>query len=444
MKTNLEELSPVKRKISIEIESNEIDKKLDEAYRKVGKTAKVPGFRPKKAPREILERHFGDQVIHDVTNDLINETFPKALEEADIFPLGTPLLEKDTLKQGQNFKYSATIEIRPQFEIDNYLGVEAEKETCSVTEEDVRKRLEQIREANGTLVSIDQERPIQKDDYVVIDYEGFEDNKPLEDIKSSNFILKVGSNDFHPKLEEAVIGLNKKDEVEIPVDFEDSFHHSNLAGKSMDLKVNIVDIKEMKLPELNDEFIQNLGADFKTIKDLEDKVRETTILQEEKRIDTELKQRLMTKILDTVDFELPEVLVKAELDYAIGNLNQNLIRSGSNIEKAGLSDEKLRKEFRPGSEKRVKEMLVLGEIAKREKIEVDEHDMEESFKELASTMGQPPEAIRQYYEARNLGDSLRGRLLEEKTLNYLVEHAKLHEVGKDDLEQNGNSKNEEN
>ena len=266
----------------------------------------------------------------------------------------------------------------------------------------------------------------------------------MEGIKSSNFILKVGSNDFHPKLEEAVIGLNKNDEVEIPVDFEDSFHHSNLAGKSMDLKVNIVDIKEMKLPELNDEFVQNLGADFKTIKDLENKVRETITSQEEKRIDTELKQRLMTKILDTVDFELPQVLVKAELDYAIENLKQNLIRSGSSMEKAGLSDEKLRKEFRPGSENRVKEMFVLGEIAKREKIEVDEHDIEESFKELASTMGQPPEAIRQYYEARNLGDSLRGKLLEEKTLNYLVEHAKLHEVGKDDLDQNGNSKNEEN
>jgi len=430
MKTTLEDISAVKKKLLVEIESVEVDKKLNEAYRDLGKRAKIPGFRPGKVPRKILEGRFGSQVVEDVTKSLISETFPQAVNEVETFPLGPPLLEKETLKQGRNFKYSAVMEVRPRFEVKDYLGVDVEKEKFSVTDEDVRKQLEQIRESNGKLTSIDEQRPIQKDDYVILDYEGFEGDSPLEGIKSPNFLLKVGSNDFHPKFEESLIGLNKESETEIKVDFEKTYHHSKLAGKNVNFKVRITDIKEMALPDLNDEFVKNLGAEFKDLEDLKDKVRESITAQEEKRIDRDLKQRLMEKISAGVDFELPQVLVDSEVDYAIENIMQNLIRSGSNLEKAGISEEKLRVDFRPASENRVKDMLVLGEIAKGNEITVEDEDLSQGYKDLAATMGQDPETLRKYYEARNLVDSLKEKLLEEKTLNYLVEHANITEVDK--------------
>ncbi|MBK5100081.1 MAG: trigger factor [Desulfobacteraceae bacterium] len=435
MKTRLEEISAVKKKLSIEIESQEVDRKLNEAYREVGKKAGIPGFRPGKVPRKVLERYFGKQVVDDVMTNLVNETFPRAIEEVEAFPLGVPLLEKGSLKQGQDFKYTALMEVRPQFELKDYLGLEAEKERCSVTEEDAQNRLEEIRKAHGKLTAIEQDRPIKKDDYVVLEYEGFEEGQPLEGIKSTNFLLKVGSHDFHPAFEDSLIGLNKDDQKEIEADFEESYYHSRLAGKKVDFKVKIIDIKEMVLPELNDEFVLNLGADFKGLDELKNKVREALTAEEEKRIDRELKQRLSQKISESVDLELPEGVVESEINYAVENVKQNLIRGGSSLEKTGLTQEKLREDFRPGSEKRVKEMFILGEIAKREKITVDDEDLEKGFRELALSMGQSPEALREYYEARNLVDTLRNKLLEEKTLNYLVEHANIIDVEKGAISQ---------
>jgi trigger factor len=440
MKTTLEDISAVKKKLIVEIESSEIDKKLDEAYRDLGKRAKIPGFRPGKVPRKILEGRFGNQVVEDVTKNLISETFPKAINEVETFPLGPPLLEKETLKQGQSFKYSAVMEVRPQFEVKGYQGLDAEKEKFSVTDEDVLKQLEQIRESNGKLTSIEEQRPVKENDYVILDYEGFVGDSPLEGIKAPNFLLKVGSNDFHPKFEESLIGLNKGSETEIKVDFEETYRHSTLAGKSVKFKTKITDIKEMILPDLNDEFAKNLGAEFKDIEDLKDKVRESMTAQDKTRIERDLKQRLIGKISAGVDLELPQVLVDSETDYAVETLKQNLIRSGSNLEKAGLSEDKLRQDFRPSSEKRVKDMLVLGEIAKLEEITVEEEDLSQGYKDLAATMGQDPETLRKYYEARNIVDSLKEKLLEEKTLNYLVEHANITEVDKIEKIEDNNKK----
>ncbi len=436
MKTNLEDISSVKKKLSVEIESEEVEKKINAAYRELGKRAKVAGFRPGKVPRKILERRFGGDVTEDVTRDLINESFPKAIEEINTFPLGIPLFEKEALKQGQDFKYIAVMEVRPQFEVKDYLGLEVEKEKCSVSEEDVKARIEQIRMANGKLNSIDHDRPVEKDDYVVLDYEAFEGDRFLEDIKASNFLLKVGSNDFHPQFERGLIGLKKDGEAEIEVKFEDSYYHAKLAGKHLKFKVKVIDIKEMTLPEMSDEFARNLGADFEDLDDFRKKVRETIYKQEEKRIDRELKERLLNTIAENLDIECPQILIESEINYAVENFKQGLIRSGSSLDKTGITEEKLIEDFRPVSEKRVKDMLVLEKIAKQDKITVNDEDLAEGYKNLAANMGQDPEIVRQYYEARNLVDTLKDRLIEEKTLNYLVENAKILEVERDELSEN--------
>ena len=444
MKTSVEEISSVKKKLLIEIESREVDSKLDDAYKKLSKQAKIPGFRPGKTPRKMLEIHYGNQVMEDVTRDLINETLPRAIEEVKTFPLGTPLLEKGTLKKGIKFSYSAVIDVVPQFKLENYLGLEAEKEKHSVTEEDVQKQLDQIRNSRGKLTSIDQDRPVKKDDYVILDYEGFEDGQPLDGIKSPNFILKVGSNDFHADFEKSLIGLKKDTEKEINVDFEENYYHSKLAGKSINFKIKIIDIKKMILPELNNEFAQNFGKDFKDMKDMKSKVKESVSAEEEKRINKELRQRLLQKISETVDFELPQILVENEINSAVENVKQNLLRNGGTLEKMGLSEEKIRNDFRPVSEKRVKDMLILNVIAKQEKITVDDEDLDKTFNDLAATTGETPQNIRKYYEERNVVDSLKETLLEEKTLNYLVDHAKVNEVEKGAIRQNNKSDKEDN
>ena len=435
MKTTLEDINPVKKKLLVEIDSKEVDKRLNQAYGEIRKKAKIPGFRPGKVPRKILETYFGSQVIDDVTRGLISESFPKAVDEVKTFPLGQPILEKEALKQGQDFNYSAIIEVRPEFEVKDYLGLDVEKEMFSISEEDVQKRLEEIREANGKMASIEEERLIRDGDFVIVDYEGFEDGQLLEDVKSSNLLVKVGKNDFHPKFDEALIGLKKEDETEVGIDFEEDFYHTKLAGKSVNFKIKIVDIKELVLPELNDEFASNLGADLKDLDGLKNELRKAITSQEEKRIDGELKRRLLEKISEGIDFELPEVLIDAEIDFSARRLNDNLERSGSSLEKAGISEAGLKKEFRPASEKRVKEMLILDRIAKQDQIDIDDDDLEEGYGKLAESMGQDVETVKKYYEARGQMDSLKEELLKEKTLNYLVDHANISEVERDALSQ---------
>ena len=435
MKTTLEDISPVKKKLLIEIDSKEVDKRLNQAYGEIRKKAKIPGFRPGKVPRKILETYFGNQVIDDVTRELIGESFPKAVDEVKTFPLGQPILEKEALKQGQSFNYSAIIEVRPEFEVKDYIGLDVEKEICSISEEDVQKRLEEIRNANGKMASIEEERLIRDGDFAIVDYEGFEDGRPLKDVKSSNLLVKVGKKDFHPKFDEALIGLKKEDETEVGIDFEEDFYHTKLAGKSVNLKIKIVDIKELVLPELNDEFASNLGADLKDLDSLKNELKKAITSQEETRIDGELKQRLLEKISEGIDFELPEVLIDAEIDFSARRLNDNLERSGSSLEKAGISEAGLKKEFRPASEKRVREMLILDRIAKQDQINIDDDDLEEGYGKLAESMGQDVETVKKYYEARGQVDSLKEELLKEKTLNYLVDHANISEMERDALSQ---------
>ncbi len=442
MKASLEDISAIKKKLNIEIESKEVDKKLNAAYKDLGKKAKIPGFRPGKVPRKILERRFGDDVVDDVSRDLINDSFPKALQEVDTMPLGTPTLEKETLKQGEDFKYSAVIEVRPQFEVTEYQGIEIEKEKYSISDEDVEGRIEQIRQTNGNMNSIEQERPVQTDDYTVLDYEVFEGDNPLDDMKATNSMLRVGSNDIHPQLDEGLIGLNKDDDADINVDFEDSYSNSALAGKNLKYKVKVIDIKEMVLPELNDEFAKNLGGDFKDLEDLRSKMKEMISNQEENRIDREMKGRLINKITEKIDFETPQILIESEIDYALENFKQSLSQSGTSLEQAGIAEENLRENFRPASERRVREMLVLEEIAKKDEITVNEEDLEEGFKDMAASMGQETEIVRQYYEARGLADTFKDKLVEEKTLNSLVESAKILEVDREELSENKNSEKE--
>ena len=433
MKTKLEEISSVKKKLEIEIEAGEVSRRIEEAYRELRRGVKLPGFRPGKVPRKILERRFGNQVIDDVTRRLVNETLPKAVEETNTIPLSMPIIENEILKLGQSFRYSAVMEVRPEFELKDYMGVEVEKEIFSVADEDVEAQLEEIRKTHGQLSSVETERGIKEEDFAVIEYEGLEDGKALEGIKNSNFLIRVGSNDFHPDFEKALIGLKKGETSEFNVDFEDHYSQAKLAGKSVKFKVKVIDIKEMNLPELNDDFAKNLGADFQDLGDLKGKIRETLVDREEKRVDRELKMRLLKKVSDSVVFELPESLVESELNGAMENIRQNLLRSGSNMEKAGLNEKKLKEDLRPASEKRVKDMLVLGEIARGNDLNITEAELLAGFKELALSTGQDPEALRQYYEANNLRESFRQQLLEEKTLNYLVKGANITEVEADKI-----------
>ena len=428
MKASIEQISPVKKRLTVEVEAEEVDRKIEEAYKELKKRAKVDGFRPGKVPRNILQRHFGDQVTQDVKRGLLSETLPQAFEETKIFPVAMPVIESETLKVGEGFKYVALMEVRPEFELKDYMGVEVDKELLSVSEEAVNSQIEEIRRVNSRLKPLEEDRGIRNDDCAILEYEAFEGGKPIEGMKAQNFMIRVGSGQFHPEFEKGLQGFKAGESVEITVDYAADDPNAGLAGKKVLFKVNVTDVKVMETPELNDDFAKSLGADFNDLETLKNRIREDMKAREEKRVDRELKKRLLDKVGAKVSVDLPETLVESEMRYAVETVKQNLLRMGSSLEKSGLTEEKVREDFRVASERRVKDLLILGEIAKQNDLSLTETELDEGFADLAKGIGQDPKAVRQYYEAKDLLEGFRDRLLEEKTLNYLVKGAKIREV----------------
>lgn len=428
MKTSIEEISQVKRRINVEIEAEEVDKKLDQAYREFSKRVKVKGFRPGKAPRKVVEQYYGKQIVNDVKSDLLKDSFSKVIEETKLFPLGSPSIEDGAITPGENLKYSILMEVQPDFELKDYMGIPVEKEILNISEDDVDKKLEAIKEAHAKLISINEDRPIKQGDYVIIDYVGFWKDRPLKGIKGKDFMIHVGSKNFYPDLESGIVGLKKDERKDLTIDFNEDFGDRRLAGKGVTFRIHVQDIKKKDLPELNDDFARSLGNDFKSLTDLRERVKEDITLQEERKLDRELKSRLLKKITATVDFELPEVMVEDEIERSMATIKQNVLRAGARFESSGISEEKMRQELRTAAEERVREKVVLGKIADMEDIRVEESDIRDGFHELAAQTGNNPAMLQQYYEENNLMDSFRNQLLVEKILNHLVQGAKISEV----------------
>lgn len=432
MKTTVEDISSTMKKVVVEIDESEVAKKLDEAFLSLSRNVKIPGFRPGKAPRSLLESRFGQQVREDVSRNLVGDTLPAAFSEVGVIPLGYPEVEKEVPARGKPFVYSASMEVRPSFEVSDYKGIEVEKENVTVTDEQVQARLDGILRSQGKLTPAEEGKTVEEGDYVTLRYQAFEEDQPVEDMSADNFMLHVGSGDFHPVFEKALVGMEKGGENDIEVDFEETHHHSRLAGKRLRFQVSVLSINTIDLPQLDDDFAKGLGGGFDDLEDLKNKLRESMLTEAEKRADKKMKQQVLEKVTSTVDFDLPLILVESELGYTMESVKQNLLRSGSSLEKAGLSEEKLREEFRPASEKRAREMLVLGQIARQENLHIDDAELDDAFNDIASATSQPVEVLRRYYENQGLLNNLEEKLLEEKTLKYLVENANLTETNKVD------------
>ncbi|MBN1906540.1 MAG: trigger factor [Deltaproteobacteria bacterium] len=429
MKTTVEEISSVKKKILVEIEAKDVDQKIDSVFKKYAKKAKIKGFRPGKVPMKMVEKYYGDQVLEDAASDIVRETLAKAIHETEVYPLSMPVLENDEIiKKGQDYKYAAIIEVKPEFELTDYLGVKVEKDKLIVNDDDVENQVKAILKAHGKLTPLTEERGIQKEDYAVISYQGFEGDVAVDGMKAENYSLYIGGASFYPGFEDELIGLKKGDKKEFTTNFKDDYINPKLKGKTIRFTVEVTDIKSIELPALDDAFVKGLGLEFDTVDALRERIKTDLTSREEKRIESDLRNKIVTAISDKVTFDLPESLVENEIEASIENMKNNFMRSGASIEKLGLSYDRMKTEFRPIAERNIKASLILGKIASLEKFEVEEKELSDSFEEMAKESGHPSEELRKFYEANDYMEGLKQSLLKEKTLKYLVENASVTEV----------------
>lgn len=424
VKVEVEDLSAVTRKLRIEVPSAEVTQEVDRAYQKLGKQAKVKGFRPGKVPRSILELYYRKQVEQEVSEELVRRSLRDALKEKALDPVSLNWPEPlPAVVAGEDFRFSVEMEVPPEFKVENYQGLTLTVPEVEVTDTLVDTRLEEIRERNAILRPLAEPRGIQEGDYVALDYQGYFGGKALAEAKQENYLIEVGAARFNPDFENNLLGLMPEGESRFAVDLPKDFFHPLLAGKVIEFEVKIQAIKEKVVPDLDDAFAQSLGGNFQTLADLRVAVREDIIKGKERERQNLLENQALEQLLTAHAFEVPPSMIRQEQEDLLREQWQRLAQQGLNL--AGLDQEKMLESMRPTVERRVRIRLLLERLALQEGITVDDAEVEAGLQRLAASTGRELAQVRQFYEENQLLGVFRRQLQDEKTVKIIVDQAQI-------------------
>jgi trigger factor len=422
MKVAVENISPVKKKLNIEIAPDSVAKEMDKAISDVAKKARIPGFRPGKAPKAIVEKHYGEEVRTEVMNRLISDSYLRALQEHNLSPVDVPAIDNvSSLAKGSPLSFTATVEVRPNIELGAYDGIEVKEKDITVSDEEVSQTIDRLREMYAQLEVVEG-RQLEKNDTSVIDFEGYREGKLIDGAKASEYMLALGTNTLIPGFEDQLVGMNKGETREIRVTFPADYNNKDLAGKDATFKVTLKEIKKKILPELNDEFAKDIGGN-KSVDELKEGIKKDLEARKRDGLASAQREELLSKLEDAHTFDVPPGMVERELQAMARQQATRMARQGSDVKSFDIS--KFREENRTLAEKRIKGLLILDAIAEKEKVEVSEQEVSSALAVMARTSGQPVEAIKKYYESLDGGlDNLRSSLIQEKTLGLLLSRAK--------------------
>lgn len=428
MVINVENVSPVKKKISFEIPSDRVDREIEKVYAEIRKNAAVRGFRKGKVPQAIIEKYYSDRMEADVLKNLINETYFQALLEKKIFPVSQPSFESDTLTPGQSFKYSVTFETAPDIVLNDYIGLEVEKRKLKPDEKVIDSRIKELQEGMAQLKAVEESRPAAMGDFTVIDFKGFLDGVPFERGEANDYSLQLGSGHFIPGFEEQLVGMSVGETKEIAVTFPAEYGTSELAGKPVIFKVTLKEIKEKELPALDDDFAKQFGP-YENMEQLRARIAEVFEKEEAQKIDSELRERIVKALIAKHEFEVPEAMVEKQLSTLVENMKNTLARQNLTFEKIGQSEQLVRSQARSVAVSQVKGSLLLAAVAEKEGIEVGESELEEKIRDIAAQANKDYELLQSFYESNPYAkDTLVMQLREDKVIDFLLQNAKVTEV----------------
>jgi trigger factor len=424
LKVEIENLSDVKRKLKIEVPSTEVTQEVDRAYRDLGKRVKVKGFRPGKVPRSILELYYHKQVEQEVSDTLVRRSLADALKEKALEPINLNWPETPPpVVAGEDYRYSVELEVSPEFAVEDYLGLNLAAPEVTVTDEEVEARIEEIRQSNALLKPLPEDRGIQEGDFVVLDYQAYFAGNPVEGGKAEGTYMEVGRGKFHLEFERQLPGLKAGGETRFDLSLPEDFFNPLLAGKVVEFRVKIHEVKEKVEPDLDDAFAQSLGGNFQTVADLRKAVREDIIKVKEKERQALLENQATEQLLARHAFELPPSLLQQEQENMFREQWERLSQHGVNPQ--GMDMGKMLEALRPLAERRVRVKLLLERIAAQEGITVDEAEVEASLDRIAGRGGHDLEQVRKFYLEHDLMGALRRQLRDEKTMKLLLDKATI-------------------
>ena len=412
-------------KLTIEVDAADVEKAIQKAYTKQKSKFNISGFRKGKAPYKIVEKQYGAQIFYeDAFNEVAGEVYEKELTDAKIEAVSRPEIDIIQMEKGKDLIFTAVVQTKPEVTLGKYKGIELKKVEYNVEEKDIDHEIGHMQERNARLVNV-EDRPVEKDDTTVIDFEGFVDGVAFEGGKAENHELVIGSNTFIPGFEDQIIGMKIGEEKDINVTFPEEYFSKDLAGKAAVFKVKLHEIKKKELPEVDDEFAKDV-SEFDTIKELKASIKEKLEEENKNKAKYETEEEAIKTVCDNTEIDIPSGMVKTETDNMIKDIEQRLMYQGLNfaqyLQMMGKTEEDMRNEMKEQAERQVKTKLVLEAIVVAEKIEATEEEIKAKLEEMATMYGKD---VKELESNASLKAYVAESAKTEKAISFIVDNAKI-------------------
>ena len=413
-------------KLELTVEAAKFDEAMKKVYFKSAKYFNIPGFRKGKAPMNIVEKYYGKEIFYeDAFNDVAQEALEEAVKENKIEVVSRPDIDVTQIGKGQDLIFTAVFQVKPEAELGKYKGIEVKKIEYNVTDEDINHELSHMQEHNARLINI-EDRPVEKGDITVIDFEGFVDGKAFEGGKAENHELEIGSNTFIHGFEDQIIGMKIDEEKDINVKFPDEYFSKDLAGKDATFKVKLHEIKKKELPELDDEFAKDT-SEFDTLEELKKSIKDKMEKENEQKQKYETEEEVIKAVCEDMKVDIPSGMIETETENMLKDIETRLSYQGLKLDQylkmLGKTKEEMQKEYEPQAIEAIKSRLMIEAVIKAEKIEATDDEIEEKMKEMAKNYGK--ENDEEFMKNENVANYIKEGIKSEKAVDFLVKNAKF-------------------
>ncbi len=427
MSLQVENLEKNMAKLTIEAPAEQFDDAVKKAFEKNKGRFSIPGFRKGKAPLAMVEKMYGLEMLYEeAANIVMDATYGDAIDESGLDIVSRPEIDIVQIGKGQSLIYTAMVAVKPEVTLGDYKGIEVERAKAEVSDEDVETELKRIQDQNSRLITV-EDRPVADGDETVIDFEGFVDGKPFEGGKSEDYSLKIGSHSFIDTFEEQLIGKSTGEECEVNVTFPEEYHAKELAGKPAVFKVTVKEIKVKELPELNDEFAEEV-SDFDTLDEYKADIRAKLLETRERQAATENENRVVEKVVENASMDIPEAMIETQVQNMINDYARRMQSQGMSFSQymqyTGMNIEQLKNQTRPQAEKTIRTRLVLEAVVKAENIQTGDERLDTEIQNMAKTYNMEADQVKQRMGEAGL-NQMKEDLAVQEAVDFLVAEAKL-------------------
>ena len=434
MKTDVEKMENNRVLLKVEVETEEFAQAINQVYRKLVKSVNIPGFRPGRAPRTVLERHVGKKhLLDEAVEILVNDAYHKAVEETGIEPISAPELDLVQTEEGKPVKFNAKVMVKPEVQLGQYTDFEIIKPLFKVRDEDMDLELELLRKNHIQLVTLDEGKVLPEDE-VTIDFEGKVGGEPIKEWQANDFILETGRNELLPGFDDQLYGMSCGETKEVKISLPEDYYKKELTGQEMVFTVKLKSLRRKRIPMLDDEFAKDI-SEFETLAELKDYIKNKLTEKMVNKAEASVRQEIIKRAVDSATLETPEEMINNQAELMVQNMEkyikENVLPKDLTIDKyyqeTKSSREKLKEDFYPEAEMSLKTMFVLEAIVKKEGLQIKAEDIDKKLTEIADQTGQEVSVIREYISKQEQFIPFVQDLQQEKTIQFLIEKSKIVE-----------------